>query len=41
MEFQTSKKAEEAQKQQRIINRKAITAANKQKKEAEKLKKIL
>ena len=37
-EFQTLKKAEEAQKQQNIINRKTITATNKQKKKAEKLK---
>ena len=36
-EFQASKKAEKAQRQQYIINRKAIAAANKQKKEAEKL----
>ena len=37
-EFQASKEAEEAQRQQNIINKKAIAAANKQKKEAEKLK---
>ena len=36
-EFQALKEAKEAQKQQNIINRKAITAANKQKKEVEKL----
>ena len=36
-EFQASKEAEEAQRQQDIINKKAIAAANKQKKEAEKL----
>ena len=38
-EFQTSKEAKEAQRQQNIIDRKAIAAANKQKKEAEKLEK--
>ena len=37
-EFQALKKAEKTQKQQNIINKKAITAANKQKKEVEKLK---
>ena len=31
---------EETQKQQNIIDRKAIAAANKQKKEAEKLKRV-
>ena len=36
-EFQASKEVEEAQRQQDIINKKAIAAANKQKKEAEKL----
>ena len=39
IEFQISKEAEEAQKQQNIINKKTIAAANKQKKEAEKLEK--
>ena len=37
-EFQTLKEAEKAQRQQNIINKKAIIAANKQKKETEKLK---
>ena len=36
-EFQASKEVKEAQRQQNIIDRKAITAANKQKKEVEKL----
>ena len=36
-EFQASKEAKKAQRQQNIIDRKAITAANKQKKEAKKL----
>ena len=36
--FQVLKEVEEAQKQQDIINKKVITAANKQKKEAKKLK---
>ena len=36
-EFQASKKVKKAQRQQNIIDRKAITAANKQKKEVEKL----
>ena len=39
-EFQTLKKAEKAQRQQNIINKKAIAAANKQKKEIEKLKRV-
>ena len=37
-EFQALKEVEKAQRQQNIINKKVITAANKQKKEAEKLK---
>ena len=37
-EFQALKEAEEVQRQQDIINKKVIAAANKQKKEAEKLK---
>ena len=37
-EFQVLKEVKEAQRQQNIINKKAIAAANKQKKEAEKLK---
>ena len=36
-EFQALKEAKEAQRKQNIIDRKAIAAANKQKKEAEKL----
>ena len=39
-EFQALKEAKKAQRQQNIINRKAIAAANKQKKEAEKLEKV-
>ena len=36
-EFQALKKVKEARRQQNIINREVITAANKQKKEAKKL----